>query len=178
MNWHEREKLDLRVATAAQTGSACDVRSGLRGLGLRELTCQGYGVVHELDVNLESIIRARGYARLAEVGEGVKRVVACGCSGACALGVIGQVPGPGRCAPTTGGSACDSWRMVLTWRLGLRFSRQPWAAREPTAPRLRRLRIRRHLPGLDQGSRSPRSPRSPRSRPRIGGSCPLRRNHG
>ncbi len=59
---------EVNEAYSTQTCSACDARSGprgLQGLGIREWTCPACGVVHDRDVNSAIIIRARGHARLA-----------------------------------------------------------------------------------------------------------------
>jgi IS605 OrfB family transposase len=55
-------------AYSTQTCSACEARSGpkgLKGLGIREWSCPECGAVHDRDVNAAKIILARGLARLA-----------------------------------------------------------------------------------------------------------------
>jgi transposase len=55
-------------AYSTQTCSACEARSGpkgLKGLGIREWSCSACGAVHDRDVNAAKIILARGLARLA-----------------------------------------------------------------------------------------------------------------
>lgn len=63
-SWFE----EVNEAYSTQTCSACDARSGprgLQGLGIREWTCSACGVVHQRDVNAAQVILARGHARLA-----------------------------------------------------------------------------------------------------------------
>jgi IS605 OrfB family transposase len=58
---------EVDEAYSTQTCSACDARSGprgLEGLGIREWNCS-CGAVHDRDVNAAKIILARGLARLA-----------------------------------------------------------------------------------------------------------------
>jgi IS605 OrfB family transposase len=58
---------EVDEAYSTQTCSACDARSGprgLEGLGIREWSCS-CGAVHDRDVNAARIILARGLARLA-----------------------------------------------------------------------------------------------------------------
>jgi IS605 OrfB family transposase len=58
---------EVDEAYSTQTCSACDARSGprgLEGLGIREWSCS-CGAVHDRDVNAAKIILARGLARLA-----------------------------------------------------------------------------------------------------------------
>lgn len=59
---------EVNEAYSTQTCSACDARSGprgLQGLGIREWVCSACGVVHDRDVNAAKVILARGHARLA-----------------------------------------------------------------------------------------------------------------
>jgi transposase len=59
---------EVNEAYSTQTCSACDARSGpkgIAGLGIREWICPDCGVVHDRDVNAAKVILARGHARLA-----------------------------------------------------------------------------------------------------------------
>lgn len=59
---------ELDEAYSTQTCSACEARSGprgLKGLGIREWSCPECGAAHDRDVNAAKIILARGLARLA-----------------------------------------------------------------------------------------------------------------
>jgi len=59
---------EVNEAYSTQTCSACDARSGpkgLKGLGIREWICPSCGVAHDRDINSARNILARGHARLA-----------------------------------------------------------------------------------------------------------------
>ena len=63
-SWFE----EVNEAYSTQTCSACDARSGPKGLkelGIREWVCPVCGVAHQRDVNAAKVILARGLARLA-----------------------------------------------------------------------------------------------------------------
>jgi putative transposase len=60
---------EVNEAFSTQTCSACDSRSGpkgIAGLGIREWTCSGCGTVHDRNVNAAKNILAAGRRRLAE----------------------------------------------------------------------------------------------------------------
>src|SRR5882762_5606855 len=60
---------EVNEAFSTQTCSACDARSGpkgIAGLGIREWTCGECGTVHDRDVNAAKNILAAGRRRLAE----------------------------------------------------------------------------------------------------------------
>jgi putative transposase len=61
--------VDVNEAFSTQTCSACDARSGpkgIAGLGIREWTCSGCKAVHDRNVNAAKNILAAGRRRLAE----------------------------------------------------------------------------------------------------------------
>jgi putative transposase len=69
---------EVNEAFSTQTCSACDSRSGPKGiadLGIREWTCSECGAVHDRNVNAARVILAAGRRRLAE---GIPAQLGCG----------------------------------------------------------------------------------------------------